>query len=74
MLVVSDTSPITNLIQIGRFDILESLNIDIFVPPAVHQEILALKSFSIDISAYLNSNQIHLKEPINKQEVREHFK
>ena len=38
MIVVSDTSPITNLIEIGRFDILRSLFRTVLIPPTVFQE------------------------------------
>ena len=41
MLVVSDTSPITSLLAIGRFDIIETLYRTVIVPSAVAGELRA---------------------------------
>lgn len=38
MIVVSDTSPLTALLQIGKADLLPSLFGEVFIPPAVHDE------------------------------------
>ncbi len=40
MLVVSDTSPLTALLQIGQADLLPALFDRIVIPPAVHTELL----------------------------------
>ena len=40
MLVVSDTSPLTALLQIGRADLLQRLFSEVFIPPAVATELL----------------------------------
>lgn len=40
MLVVSDTSPISNLLSIGRIDILERVFGRVLIPPAVASELL----------------------------------
>lgn len=42
MIVVSDTSPITNLIQIGNLDLLRQLYQRIIIPPAVYSELAFL--------------------------------
>lgn len=52
MIVVSDTSPISNLILIGRIDILESLFDAVVVPLVVDSEIRALKALGKDIGKY----------------------
>lgn len=39
MIVVSDTSPITTLLQIGRADLLERLYQDVLIPEAVREEL-----------------------------------
>lgn len=39
MIVVSDTSPITTLLQIGRVDLLEDLYEDVLIPEAVREEL-----------------------------------
>lgn len=41
MIVVSDTSPLTYLYQIQRFDLLSSLYGEVVVPPAVERELKA---------------------------------
>ncbi len=43
MIVVSDTSPLTNLMQIGRVEILEKLFGQVVVPEAVLHELQALE-------------------------------
>lgn len=40
MIVVSDTSPITALMSIGRIELLPKLFTEVFVPEAVHAELL----------------------------------
>lgn len=40
MLVVSDTSPLTALLQIGREDLLRQIFSEVFIPPAVEAELL----------------------------------
>jgi predicted nucleic acid-binding protein len=40
MIVVSDTSPLTALLQIGKAEILTQLFSEVLIPPAVHSELL----------------------------------
>ena len=40
MIVVSDTSVVTSLIQIGRLALLQKLHGKVLIPRAVHQELL----------------------------------
>ena len=40
MLVVSDTSPLTAVLKIGRADILRELFTEVLIPPAVEAELL----------------------------------
>lgn len=42
MIVVSDTSPITNLAAIGQLDLLEKLYTSIIIPQAVYNEMVAV--------------------------------
>lgn len=39
MIIVSDTSPITNLITIGKLDILKQVFQEIIIPDGVYQEL-----------------------------------
>lgn len=45
MIIISDTSPVSNLILIQRLDILQKLFTEIIIPTAVDTEIRALKQF-----------------------------
>ncbi len=49
MIVVSDTSPITNLIEIGRLDLLRGLFKTVLIPPAVFREATYLEHIRIEI-------------------------
>ncbi len=40
MIVVSDTSVITSLIQVGHAELLQELHGTVLIPPAVHRELL----------------------------------
>ena len=70
MIIVSDTSPVSNLILIERLDILQSLFTEIIVPPAVDAEIRALKQFGKDLSEYENAEWIKVSAPTNLQKVQ----
>ena len=70
MIIVSDTSPVSNLILIERLDILQSLFTEIIVPPAVDAEIRALKQFGKDLSEYENAEWIKVSAPTNLQKVK----
>lgn len=45
MIIVSDTSPVSNLILIERLYILQKLFTEIIIPSAVDSEIRALEQF-----------------------------
>jgi uncharacterized protein len=70
MIIVSDTSPVSNLILIERLNILQSLFAEIVVPSAVDAEILALKQFGKDLSEYENADWIKIIQPENLQKVK----
>lgn len=71
MIVVSDTSPISNLILIERLYILRELFAELIVPPAVNDEILALKDFGKDLEEYENSEWVKVLHPTNFEKVEE---
>ena len=66
MIVVSDTSPLSNLLLIGRLDILQRLYQEIIIPPAVHAEVMALSSLGKDITEYTSAGWIAVQEPSRK--------
>jgi uncharacterized protein len=51
MVVISDTSPIANLLLIGRLDLLNAIFGNVIIPAMVDSEIRALASFDKDISS-----------------------
>ncbi len=70
MIIVSDTSPVSNLILIERLDILRELFSEIIIPTAVDTEIRALKQFGKDLSEYENAVWIKISSPANLQKVQ----
>jgi len=65
MIVVSDTSPITNLIKIGRLNLLKDIFHQVIVPLGVNQELLKWKDLGGDISAYENAGWVSVHQPSN---------
>jgi predicted nucleic acid-binding protein len=49
MIIVSDTSPISNLLKIHRIELLHAIYDIIVIPPAVNKELIALKEKNADI-------------------------
>jgi len=58
VIVVSDTSAISNLIQIDQLPILTQLFPEVIIPPAVFSEIMQLDNFGVStrifMDAYIN--------------------
>jgi uncharacterized protein len=70
MIVISDTSPISNLLLIGRLSLLQKVFGTLLIPPVVDEEIRALTVFGKDISEYENANWITVRAVLNKQKLR----
>ena len=64
MVVVSDTSAISNLLQIGQLNILQKLFGTITIPPAVQHEIYAIPTQQKEIEKL---SWIEVTEPTNRQ-------
>lgn len=71
MVIVSDTSPISNLVQIDELDLLAEIFGEVIIPQAVDKEIRALEKFGVDIEKYKNSTWIHVRSPENKEILKE---
>ncbi|MEQ1746280.1 MAG: DUF3368 domain-containing protein [Saprospiraceae bacterium] len=69
MIVVSDTSPISNLVLIGRLDILQNLFLQLVIPPKVLMEVQALQDFGVDTSTFEQADWIKVQSPQNAIEV-----
>lgn len=63
MLVISDTSPISNLLLIKQLELLHSLFGEVVVPPAVDVEVRRLKELGEDTAAYEHSTWIKVQSP-----------
>jgi len=66
MIVVSDTSCISNLLLIDQLDLLQKIYTDIYIPPAVHQEILALEEGGYDLSYFKSREWIFVENNFEK--------
>ncbi len=64
MLVISDTSPISNLILTGKLFLLKKIFETIIIPEAVYLEIIELKKFNVDLTEFINASWIK-KEQIH---------
>lgn len=62
MIVVSDTSPIANLIQIGKLELLRDIFQEVLIPTVVYEEVLALRNFGFDLSEFEHSTWIKALE------------
>jgi len=68
MLIVSDTSPITNLIQIGQLDLLEQLFKQIIIPEKVFEELCVYEEQKEEIEG---RDWLLIKTVENKDAVKE---
>jgi predicted nucleic acid-binding protein len=72
MIVVSDTSPINYLIKVGEIKLLKQLFKEVFIPPAVYNELKALPLNNSILSMAMGEGWLHTQLPT--QELPEHFK
>ena len=70
MIVVSDTSPLSNLFIIGRLELLHQLFEKIVVPTAVMNELLELEKRGIDLSLIRNAPWIEVVEVKHKDSIQ----
>jgi uncharacterized protein len=61
VVVVADTSSVSNLIVVQKLDLLHSLFGDVFIPERVFVEIEQLANFGIDMSVFVNADWIKTK-------------
>ncbi len=71
MIVVSDTSVISNLYLIGHLDLLQKLFTTIIIPQKVHNELLELRQFGVDVQPIVGAIYIKVQTPENQALVRE---
>ena len=62
MIVVSDTTAVSNLVQIGHLELLKKIYSRIIIPKGVHDELLVLDKFEIPIQEILKSDWIEVRK------------
>ena len=65
MIIISDTTCLSALVRIGELDILQKLFQKVIIPPKVHEELLALSAFNVDISVFSTFDWIEIQEPLS---------
>lgn len=65
MIVISDTSPLSSLIQIDKLRLLSQLYKKIIVPPTVHIELSKLTQFGVNLSEYHAPDWITISKPVD---------
>jgi len=71
MIIVSDTSPISNLLVIRQLNILVQVFGEIIIPPKVYEEIRKLEYFGFDVHEITNSSWIKVIIPSDVEFVQE---
>ncbi len=69
VVVVSDTSPIANLILISKLELLHQVFQKVIIPPTVNSEVEALQEFQVDLGFYHTCDWIEIRTPSNEEEV-----
>ena len=69
MIVVSDTSPISNLFVIGKLELLRDVYQQIIVPQAVFNELMKLQAFGYDVRQIGDLDWVAVRQPINLKQV-----
>lgn len=67
MIVVSNTSPLSNLLIVGQLELIQQIYQQVAIPPAVDREIRYLQNFGIDLSLYLTATWLQVQIPTDFQ-------
>ncbi len=67
MVIVSNTSPISNLVIVGEISLLQQIYPKIFIPPAVHSELICLPLLNSEIISLLDMGWLEIQTPTNLQ-------
>ncbi len=71
MIVVSDTSPILNLVRIGRLELLASLYKQVLIPPAVFGELAVSRDPALRVINIASVSWLILETPKDQGRVQE---
>ncbi|MBD2577328.1 DUF3368 domain-containing protein [Oscillatoria sp. FACHB-1406] len=67
MIVVSNTSPLSNLLIVGQLELIQQIYRQVIIPPEVDREIRCLQNFGIDLSLYLTATWLQVQIPTDLQ-------
>ena len=67
MIIVSNTSPISNLIIIGEIYLLQQIYPKVLIPPAVHSELTRLPTLQPTMISLLDAGWLEIQAPTNPQ-------
>ena len=67
MIIVSNTSPISNLIIIGEIALLKRIYPKVLIPPAVYSELTRLPTLEPTLISFLDSDWLKIQAPTNFQ-------
>lgn len=67
MIIVSNTSPISNLIIISEISLLQQIYPKILIPPAVHSELTRLPTLQPTMVSLLGAGWLEIQAPTNLQ-------
>ncbi len=67
MVVVSNTSPISNLIIIGEISLLQQIYSKVLIPPAVYSELTRLPTLQPTMISLLSAGWLEIQAPTNLQ-------
>ncbi|NEQ66202.1 MAG: DUF3368 domain-containing protein [Symploca sp. SIO2D2] len=70
MLIVSNTSPLSNLAVIGEINLLQQIYPKILIPPIVHTELINFPEIQPTITTLINLGWLELQAPKNLQLVQ----
>ena len=65
MVVVSNTSPISNLIIIGEISLLQQIYAKVLIPPAVYSELTRLPTLQPTMISLLSAGWLEIQAPTN---------
>jgi len=71
VIVISNTSPISNLLLVGKLNLLQQLHDYIIIPFTVFKELEGLEEKDISINKIKKSEWIHILEPSNREPLNE---
>ena len=65
MVIVSNTSPISNLVLIGEIALFQQIYPKILIPPAVHIELTRLPTLQPTVDSLIFTGWLEIQRPIN---------